>query len=210
MLEFSHTGGSVSRIVQSNFPKIIQGIKYLMPRPTGIYYKHLQTKYGDSIDSFHGSYLCGPTSFMVKQLLDKNGIPHKVMMTSHGQLHGDEFITDHSYIKLETGEILDPTIRQFLIDTSLKSQSSEYLDYLVSLPPFFIGNEKDLGVFLNQINTKYRLSNFSTLFNNIPRTMNHWIGQPKDISDKYSLDNFHRMYQDDRNYKKIIDLLTKL
>ena len=56
--------------------------------------KRLNKHYGESEKSFVGSYFCGPSSFMVKQILDKNGIDNKVLKTNYIKFVNGDYLTD--------------------------------------------------------------------------------------------------------------------
>ena len=65
-------GGSVSRLnisllLNNNFPHIIRGINHLSYDKRGLFSETLIPRFGETSNSFVGSYFCGQSSFMCKK-----------------------------------------------------------------------------------------------------------------------------------------------
>lgn len=92
---------------------------------------------------------------------------------------------DHCYILLNDNIIVDPTIRQFLIDTN--DDSSDYSKYILDdLPPIFVGTNYNLTSYLQKIEDLHNNSRQNPYsihhFSNLNR---YWKGET-DVTDKFT------------------------
>lgn len=199
----------VEQLLVRNYSKIFSLIQLLSPYDTKIFNKTYISKYKPHEYSFQGYFQCGPSCFIIKQLLDFNNISNKVYKSNHFQYIHNEYISDHCYIIIDNNIIIDPTIRQFLVNPDISLENNLYYDYIFLYnSPFFVDNKIHLEKHLEICNSIYYDTYNNDIFN-VTNTLNFW-NEDSDITSRFKLDEFIKKEKTHINYDKIIKNILKI
>lgn len=190
---------NLTQFVNSNFDKVIK-LSCLINnyKNDNLFHNYYRLKYGfkKGEDTYNGSYHCGVTSFVLGNLLKKEGFDIRMYLYQFGY---GKYKEDHVFLKYND-LLIDTTYKQFF--TSNKNNCiSDYHNYLYCyLPPFFVGDREKLKkLFLDLELKSINNFNYQTFDNTI---LQNWKEQ-KDIT--YQLENFDNVY----NKEIVIDYLYK-
>tara|TARA_Y100000589_G_C26904791_1_gene527796 strand:- start:10 stop:576 length:567 start_codon:yes stop_codon:yes gene_type:complete len=133
----------MNTFIQNNFKKVIYCSKlangFKNDLPFHNYYR-LKKNIKKGKSTYCGLLQCGITSFILGNILKKNGYPVNMVMYELGY---GRYREDHVFLKVDN-LIIDPTYRQFFTDDTFNG-ISKYNNYLYNeLPPFFVGTEDEL------------------------------------------------------------------
>lgn len=182
----------LSNLVNYNFNKVIKCSKLVDNlKNDKNFHNSLRLKYiPKGKRTYCGELCCGVTTFVLGNLLKKN-MPIKMFIAKSGHKR------DHVFLKTND-IIIDPTYRQFFNDDR-NSAISNYNTYLYSLPPFFVGDKKDLDFLIEDLKFRNSLEFSTNIISG--KVSNNW-NEYKEITDV--LDNFHKIYNKDKVLKYIL------
>lgn len=187
----------LSRIVNYHFNKVIKCAKLVDNlKNDNNFHNSLRLKYiPKGQGTYCGDLCCGVTTFVLGNLLKKH-MPIKMFITEKGY---GKYKKDHVFLKTND-LIIDPTYRQFFNDDR-NSAVSNYNSYLYnSLPPFFVGNQKELDLLINDLKFRNSLEFSINVVNDNVKT--NW-NTNKEITEK--LNNYDKIYNKD----KVLELFNK-
>lgn len=177
-------------LLSNKFRTIMRGIQ--MIQPNSLAQDLISASPFKLMNSYVGSGLCGPACFMVKNVLLERGIEGRVKKTLADPIYlNGDYLADHCVIYLEDGTIIDPTVRQLLVDERA-IEGDKYLDYLKnSVPPIFVGTvdqyQRLLGEAIRSNSTEYGRSFISE------KRLINYCNYPIDIDYRFTMSYLHSL-----------------
>jgi len=99
--------------------------------------------------SYDGYNYCGLITKTINEELAKK-YPLLNFELQYNSIGYDKYLEDHVYLKLDN-IIIDPTYKQFLINSLCNGNSKYSNELYINLPPFFIGNYEHLDKIIDQM-----------------------------------------------------------
>jgi len=141
--------------------------------------------WGKNENSFVGKKMCGSSCFVLKYLLEDLGHDVKVFKNTRQDEHG---IEDHVFL-YTCGHIVDPTWRQFMIDSRSKDNKCKYRQNLFyNYEPIMVQKPKNANKQIqNLIDSNSRC--YGSSFTDFEDIKTYWDFE-KDDTDKYNLHEY--------------------
>lgn len=182
-------------IVNSNFNNVIK-LSCLINNYKNDFnfhnYHRLQSGISKGIKTYNGSYNCGVTSYVLGNLLKKEGIKVKMYLQYTGY---GKYKEDHVFLKYNN-IIIDTTYKQFFTN-NISNGTTNYHHYLYEiLPPFFVGTIDELKQLYLILETK-SLNQFE--YQPFDETILEKWQEKKDITTK--LNQTNKIYNKERVLK---------
>lgn len=135
----------VRNIASKCFRPMVKNMLIFDPTIHKDLYYHKRNHLNTSEQKFHGSYLCGLSTYILGYYYYKT-YDTQIIKSSFG--YGD-YYEDHCYLLLNNEIIVDPTIRQFLNDHR-DNGFSDYSRFIYGdTHPIFVGNFHTLTKYLS-------------------------------------------------------------
>jgi hypothetical protein len=182
-------------LVNSKFNKVIK-ISCLINnyKNDNLFHNYYRLKHGfkKGKETYNGSFHCGVTSYVLGNLLKKEGIKVKMYLQESGY---GKYKEDHVFLKYNN-IVIDTTYKQFFTN-NISNGTTNYHYYLYEiLPPFFVGTIDELKQLYFILETKsLNQLKYQTFDESI---LEKWKGKI-DITTKLNLTN--KIYNKERVLK---------